>query len=122
MKHLRTAIEAAEARTQQSKVLLTQHYGEFAGALKSAATSKTSFFATLLSGAVLGYFTGGGGFASKVRNRVSGGASFSWSNSLFKVLFPYITGSLLGMLQTFLNRRTTKAEPEPQAEQKEPSS
>ena len=122
MKHLRTAIQAAETRTQQSKILLTQHYSEFTGALKSAATSKTSFFATLLSGAVLGYFTGGGGFASKVKNRFAGGANFSWTSSLLKVLFPYITGSLLGMLQTFLNRRTTKAESGPPAEQKESSS
>lgn len=121
MKNLRTAIQAAEARTQISKNLLTQHYGDFTGALKSAATSKTSFFATLLGGAALGYLTGGGRFASKVKNRFSGG-NFSWANSLLKVLFPYIAGSLLGMLQTFLNRRGTKAEPEPQAEQKESSS
>lgn len=122
MKHLRAAIQAAEARTQQSKILLTQHYGEFTGAIKSAATSKTSFFATLLSGAALGYFTGGGSFASKVKNRFSGGGSFSWTNSILKVLFPYITGSLLGMLQTFLNRRTPKEEPERQAEKTETSS
>lgn len=118
MKHLQEAIQAAEARCQQSKILLTQHYSEFTGAVKSAATSKTSFFATLLGGAAFGYFSGG----SKVKNRFSGGASFSWKSSISKVLFPYITGSLLGMLQTFLNRRTTKEEPESQAEQTETSS
>lgn len=121
MKHLRSSIQAAEKRTQQSKILLTQHYEEFTSALKSAATSKTSFFATLLGGAALGYFSGGG-FGSKVKNRFSGGANFSWANTLLKVLFPYITGSLLGMLQTFFNRRTANEDSEPQAEQKESSS
>lgn len=119
MKQLSAAILAAEARCHHSKILLSQHYGEFSGALKSAATSKTSFFATLLGGAAFGYFSGGGGFASKAKNRFSGGGSFSWTNSILKVLFPYITGSLLGMLQTFLNRRTAKEEPAPQSEQTE---
>ena len=115
MKRLQDSIKAAEARTQQSKIVLSQHYDEFKGSFKSAATSKTSFFATLAGGAALGYLSGGGSFTGKVKNKFTGGLSFSWMNSALKLLIPYITGSLLGMLQTFLNRRAPKEEPEPQA-------
>ncbi len=116
MKKLRASIHAAEARIMASKIEFTQHYGEFKDHLKSVATSKKSFFLVALSGAALGYLSGAKSFASQLKNKFSRRPSFSWVGSISKLLLPYITGTLLGTIQTFLNRRAPK-ESEPQPEE-----
>lgn len=108
MKDREIKIAAAEARLEQSKIALSQNYGVFKDRLKSAATTKKSFFATLLGGAALGYLSGSNSAPQKAKNKFFRSSKFSWVGSMSKLLLPYITGTLLGSIQTFLNKRAPK--------------